>query len=333
MKSGLAASFLLATCLGACAHDGDALYDGKDPVESLVTGKGDLDVEVIDNGVLTPGEEASASVREGEGQQWTFTLSDAARVTLETAQDGEVTDTILHLHRVVGDAMEEVATDDDGGEDYYSRIEAQLEPGTYKVTVTGYRDAAGPFALRSSQVAVPTEDPWRLARDINVMNVGFGEETPIPVSYSRPQNVGSLSLSSPEWWQRWSGGATQSFSWNEGTDHGKRCGQANAIRLEALWADAEGQAAFQELLDGSGWSGTMYNWTEDVSEGGRTAGFIRGATLWAWRTGAVKFINVVHDDGSCDLPTLAIVKEFSRQCLDAARNDDGAIEGCIASSQ
>jgi hypothetical protein len=153
--------------------------------------------------------------------------------------------------------------------------------------------------------------------------------------------VSPVSLSTPEWWQRWSGGATQSFSWSEGSDYGKRCGQASAIRLQAIWEYAEtsedgtvghpGREAFEALLEGSGWGGTMYNWTEDFSGGGRPS--FSPATMWAWRTGAVKWINVVHPDGSCDLPTLDLVQRFSATCLEQASHEDGAIEGCQASGR
>jgi len=177
-----------------------------------------------------------------------------------------------------------------------------------------------------------------MAKDVNLHHVAFTDATPIPESFDGPDGISPVSLSGPEWWQRWSGGATQSFSWSAGTDYGKRCGQASAIRLQAIWEYEEagedgemrrpGREAFQRLLDGSGWGGTMYNWTEDVSQGGYAV--FSPASMWAWRTHAIKWINVVRADGSCDLPTLALVEAFADRCLEQAASSDGEIENCQA---
>jgi len=288
-------------------------------------------------------------------------LGGPAVVSLATEAEG--VDTMLFVRE--GETL--LDEDDDGGEGLLSRLEIALDAGTYTVVVGGWGEAAGAFTLHAScegegcpeapepmepepmepepMEPEPTEpepmepeDPWALARDVNLHNVAFTDATPIPESYTRASDTGPVSLSGPEWWQRWSGGATQSFSWSQGTDYGKRCGQANAIRLEALWhheeIDAEGNVtrpgrdAFEAILDGSGWRGTMYNWTEDVSEGGWPS--FRSASMWAWRTGAIKFVNVVHEDGSCDLPTLELLQDFADACLPA---DDGEIQGCRASAR
>jgi hypothetical protein len=181
-----------------------------------------------------------------------------------------------------------------------------------------------------------TTDPWALAKDVNLHHVAFTDATPIPDQWSRPQGTSPVSLSSPEWWQRWSGGATQSFSWDEGSDYGKRCGVASGVRLQAIMEHKVGDAfpgreAFERLIEGSGWSGTMYNWTEDVSEGGFPV--FQPATIWAWRTGAIKWINVVNADGSCDLPTLDLVERYVDKCLAQAERDGGEIQGCRLSAQ
>jgi hypothetical protein len=281
--------------------------------------------------------EVGAELRPGLGHSWGVELTAPSRVTFETG--GDAIDTVLYL----SDAdANELAVDDDGGPDRLSLLEAELEAGSYVVSVLGYDDAeTGAFTLvgrcagegcgGDPEPPVDPEDPWAPAKDITRMRVTFDDRTPIPESFTRADGISPLSLSSPEWWQRWSGGATQSFSWDAGTDYGKRCGQASAIRLQAIWESDEGRAAFTALLDGSGWGGTMYNWTEDVSQGGHPV--FSPATMWAWRTGAVKWINVVHPDGSCDLPTLDLVQRFSETCLAQAARDDGAIQGCRASGR
>ena len=53
------------------------------------------------------------------------------------------------------------------------------------------------------------------------------------------------------------------------------------------------------------------------------------ASLWAWRTGLIKWISATNQDGSCELPTLERVREAAQDCLDtAAANGDGEIQGC-----
>jgi len=324
----------LLTLLGGCAMAGSKTGG----VPDIDTGKADGTLEVEERGETTIGASLEGHIVGGRAHQWTFTLADPTTVTFLTSGD---VDTVLYLHDDEG----ELAMDDDGGEGLLSRLEVPLEAGAYRVTVALYGNRGeGDFGLDSSCAGEgcggAATDPWALARDVNLHHVEFTEATPIPESYARAEGTSPIWLSSPEWWQRWSGGATQSFSWSEGSDYGKRCAQANAIRLEALWTYEEtledgtvvypGREAFEDLIDGSGWSGRMYNWTEDVSEGGWAA--FSPATMWAWRTGTVKFINVVHPDGSCDLPTLDLVQRFSETCLAQAEREDGAIQGCRASN-
>ncbi|MFK7986669.1 MAG: hypothetical protein AB8I08_11645 [Sandaracinaceae bacterium] len=341
LSTRIATLVSLLTVLGGCAVDAS-----KGTVPDVTAGKADGSLVVTEHGDLTWDEQVDAELAEGQGHAWTFTLDGPAEVSFGTSGGEFSVDTVVYLH----DGADELAVDDDGGEGYYSQLDASLEAGTYKVTVAGYADAAGPFNLVGSCAGegcgeggvtpTPSDDPWALAHDVNRMHVEFTDATPIPESYSRPDGVGPVSLSSPEWWQRWSGGATQSFSWGEGTDYGKRCGQASAIRLQAIFeyeeTDADGNVtypgreAFDNLRENSGWGGTMYNWTEDISEGGRPS--FSPASMWAWRTSAVKFINVVHPDGSCDLPTLDLVQRFSATCLAQAEGNDGAIQGCRATA-
>lgn len=335
--------FSLLLVLGGCMAQGP-----KGPAPDLAAGKADGSLELVDNGPLSLGEDVTSDVAEGLGQEWAFSLSAPAEVRLETAAgpDGG-TDTILYVHDEEG----ELAVDDDGGPGLYSLLELSLGAGDYRVSVVGWGSSEGDFTLTSAcegegcggEPTDPVEpaDPWAAARDVHTMRVEFTDETPIPEYYQRPEGISPVSLSSPEWWQRWSGGATQSFSWSEGTDYGKRCGQASGIRLQAIIEYEEmgedgqmhrpGQEAFDALREGSGWTGTMYNWTEDISEGGYPV--FSPASMWAWRTGAIKWINVVHEDGSCDLPTLDLVQRFSETCLEQAASEDGEIEGCRASGR
>ncbi|MEZ4336098.1 MAG: DVUA0089 family protein [Sandaracinaceae bacterium] len=307
---------------------GCATADKLGEVPDITAGKADGSLEVEERGALTLGDSVEGHLIGGRAHQWTFDLTADAEVGFQTS--GEGLDTVLYVH----DADGELAMDDDGGPGYLSSLTLPLGPGHYEVTVTLYgQSGEGDYGLSSTcagEGCGAPSDPWAAARDVNTMHVAFTDATPIPESYARAVNTSPVGLSSPEWWQRWSGGATQSFSWSEGSPYGQRCAQAAAIRLEAIMATDEGRAAFQALIDGSGWSGSMFNWVEDVSQGGWPV--FDPATIWAWRTGTVKWITVVREDGSCDLPTLDLVQRFSATCLEQAASSDGAIQGCRVSS-
>lgn len=305
-------------------------------------GKLDGTTETVAHGALAFDEEQGAELAAGVAHAWTLSLAEPAEVSLATTVAWDDLDTVLYVHDAAGT---EVARDDDGGEGRASAVTVSLAEGDHTVTVVGFDEAAvGPFTIVARCVACartePAADPWAGARDVHAHRVAFDESTPIPAAYTRPSGVSPVSLSSPEWWQRWSGGVTRSFAWDAGSDYGKRCGVASALRLEAIHAHEEtgedgetrrpGRDAFEALLSGSGWRGTMYNWTEDVSAGGRP--IFSGATMWAWRTTGVKFVHVVHPDGSCELPTLGLVQEFSERCLSRAAAGGGEIQGCRATA-
>lgn len=61
--------------------------------------------------------------------------------------DDSATDTMIDVYRA-DDPTEAVASDDDSGEGYGSRLEVNLSPGTFLVLVRGFGgSAAGPYAL------------------------------------------------------------------------------------------------------------------------------------------------------------------------------------------
>lgn len=320
----------------------------KGPVPDLsASRKADGPLEIVRHDDFAWGQDLAAELRPGVAHAWTFELSDSAELAFETGGD---VDTVLYVHD--SDDVE-LDVDDDGGEYLLSSLSIALDAGSYRVTVGGYANAQeGPFTLRAScegegcgdggegdATEPPAGDPWGLARDVHRMNAAFTDATPIPERGEHADAPSPLWLAGPEWWQRWSGGVTQDFSWDNGSDYGKRCAVAASIRLRAIWdyeeegeggeAHRPGREAFEALLDGSGWGGSMYNWIEDVSGGGYPS--FDPASLWAWRTGTVKWITVVRPDGSCDLPTLEMVQEFSARCLEQAAGDDGEIEGCRVS--
>ncbi len=338
----------LTTLLSLLALSGCMAATGKSDYPDLAAGKADGSLTVETIGELVFGEPVNGSAEPGRMQEWSFALSAPATVTLETSSyNDDSPDTIAYLVSPEIGYEEPLEMDDDGGAGLFSRLTVDLDAGDYRAVVGTYGSSAGEFTLVADCQGegcggdVQPADPWAAARDVHTMHVAFTDATPIPEYYTRPEGVSPVSLSSPEWWQRWSGGETQSFSWGVGTDYGKRCGQASAIRLQAIMEYEEmgedgemhrpGQEAFDALREGSGWRGTMYNWIEDVSEGGRAS--FNPAYMWAWRTGAIKWISVTHEDGSCDLPTLDLVQRFSATCLERAASNDGEIQGCRTSGR
>lgn len=170
------------------------------------------------------------------------------------------------------------------------------------------------------------DDPWAQARDVELAHVVLPADLAAPLSYVRPQ-VDGFYLSGTEFWQKWSGGHSPTYSFSDGTDAGRRCMQASAYRFEAIMADPP--AELVQLRDESNWSGSFFNWNDDYVES--TWGDASGARLWAWRTGLIKWISQTARDGSCHLPTRELVQRAAQACLDTAvRNGDGEIQGCSA---
>ncbi|MCC7534663.1 MAG: hypothetical protein IT379_00540 [Deltaproteobacteria bacterium] len=177
----------------------------------------------------------------------------------------------------------------------------------------------------------PTEptpiDYYAGARDVTLPVVELAADAPIPTSYDYPSG-GSFSLGGTEFWQKWSGGHNPTYSFAEGTDFGRRCMQASAIRFEAIMASPP--AELVRLNEQTNWSGSFFNWNDDYSQS--TWGDASGARLWAWRTGLIKWISQTARDGSCRLPTLDMVRRVAEACLQTAeRNGNGEIQGCSAS--
>ncbi len=162
-------------------------------------------------------------------------------------------------------------------------------------------------------------DDYAQARDVNREAVTIGGPA---IDYSYPSVDSGFGLGGTEFWQKWAGGHNPTYSYNEGTEAGRKCMRASAIRFEAIMGDPP--ASMVTLRDETNWGGRFFNWNDDFSEGSSNA---RGAVLWAWRTGLIKWISQTDRDGTCHLPTLEIVERAAAACL-ARGGDDGEIEGC-----
>jgi hypothetical protein len=147
-----------------------------------------------------------------------------------------------------------------------------------------------------------------------------------PESYDRPDYVNDMSLGGTEFWQQWPEGHSPTFSFSEGTDQGRTCMQASAIRWETIMADPP--PSIVGVLNTTNWSGSWFNWNDDYTES--SSGDASGARLWAWRTGLIKWISQTGQDGTCYLPTREMVERLADSCGSRAETSDGEIQGCSA---
>lgn len=180
--------------------------------------------------------------------------------------------------------------------------------------------------LASAVAAACAPDVYLDARDVTKAVIMFAPGTPAPTDYDYP-NGGEFSLGGTEFWQKWSGGHNPTYSFSEGTDLGRLCMTASAIRFEEIMKDPP--ADLVKLKD-TNWNGSFFNWNDDYSNA-NSFGSPSAARLWAWRTSLIKWISQTGKDGSCRLPTRALVEKAARACLDTAeRNANGEIQGCQA---
>lgn len=167
-------------------------------------------------------------------------------------------------------------------------------------------------------------DPYVEARDVTKALITFPAGTVAPTSYDYPDG-GEFSLGGTEFWQKWSGGHNPTYSFSEGTDKGRLCMQASAIRFEEIMKDPP--ADLVKLDADSNWSGSFFNWNDDYS-GPDAYGDASGARLWAWRTSLIKWISQTKKDGSCYLPTREMVERAAAACLTTGAGANGEIQGC-----
>lgn len=167
---------------------------------------------------------------------------------------------------------------------------------------------------------VPVDD-YAQARDPDLLKVSIGGAA---IDYAYPSVDTGFGLGGTEFWQKWDGGHNPTYSYSAGTEAGRKCMLASAIRFETIMSDPP--EAMKRLKDETNWSGRFFNWNDDYSESpGRDASY---AVLWAWRTGLVKWISQTAQDGTCYLPTRAIVERAAENCLARGASSDGEIEGC-----
>ena len=131
---------------GCLADKGD-----EDPLPG--DGKADSSAQPTDHGTLAFGSanEASFNTREGY-HAWSFTLTDAASVTLETTLGAPNLDTVLYVYKRTSPTAawgQYIARDDDASDaTAASRLSVDLGAAEYRVLVKPYKETQlGAFAV------------------------------------------------------------------------------------------------------------------------------------------------------------------------------------------
>ena len=256
-------------------------------------------------------------------------LTDCAKREIPAYLNGGVTRDALEAAGLHDRAAENLTKHRDGADGRFGTDDDDLFDTLEEVDAVAY---VGPTAF--TQLIAATADRCTIAadiyadaRDVTKSKIAFPAGTVAPTQYDYPQATG-FNLGGTEFWQKWSGGHNPTYSFSEGTDAGRLCMQASAIRFEAIMADAP--AELVKLDADTNWSGSFFNWNDDFSGPG-AYGDASGPRLWAWRTGLVKWISQTAKDGSCLLPTRDLVIQAAKACLERAQGAMGEIQGCSAS--
>jgi hypothetical protein len=257
-------------------------------------------------------------------------LTDCAKREIPAYLNGGVTRDALEAAGLHGRAAENLTKYRDGADGRFGTDDDDLFDTIEEVDAVSY---VGPMAFSqliaatADRCAMPAGDIYADARDVTKSKIAFPAGTEAPRQYDYPSAPG-FNLGGTEFWQKWSGGHSPTYSFGEGTDAGRLCMQASAIRFEAIMADAP--AELVKLKADTNWSGSFFNWNDDYSGPG-AYGDASGPRLWAWRTGLVKWISQTAKDGSCLLPTRDLVIKAANACLERGQGAMGEIQGCSAS--
>jgi len=105
-----------------------------------------------EHGELPFGSQAAASLTADQSYHvWDFTVDGPAHVALTTGSSNLALDTVMYLYRQRDDSWGSYySRNDDFGTGVFSHIDAELDSGTYRVVVKGYKRALrGEFFLQS----------------------------------------------------------------------------------------------------------------------------------------------------------------------------------------
>ncbi|MEZ4366202.1 MAG: hypothetical protein R2939_07920 [Kofleriaceae bacterium] len=267
--------------------------------------------------------EHDAGIGAGKADGDTFSECELGKV-VEWLNGGASADDLLAAG-VHGRAVTNLLAHRDGADGEFGTADDDLFDDAEEVDDVSW---VGPQAFRAlvaavaDQCVVEPADIYAQARDVDRHKITFPERAAAPTDYEYPDG-GQFDLNGTEFWQKWSGGLNPTYDFEEGTEFGRRCLQASAIRFETIMADPP--AELVSLAADTNWDGSFFNWNDDYSMGTRDGS---SASLWAWRTYLIKWISQTNRDGSCYLPTLDMVKSAARDCARTAANANGEIQGC-----
>ena len=325
-------SILIASAglIGACAAGpSTGNKDGIPNAAPAPGGKSDDVSGLVEHGDFEFGTPSTGSFDNTQlSHAWNFNIAETGTVNFFTSPSGTEVDTRLYLYKFNdGDFDLVVENDDAEGRDLYSEINAELGAGEYRVMVGSYSSpTTGDFGLDGTCTGCEQEvvgtDIYADARNVDLEMIILDEQAD-PGSYQRPSSFNGFGLGGTEFWQKWPGGENPTYSYGDGSDAGKKCMNASAIRFNAIMEFAP--AELSQLLADSKWGGRFFNWNDDYSMGSSDA---RGARLWWWRTGLGKWISQTGKDGKCFLPTLEMVQRAADNCLADSSSREGEIQGC-----
>jgi len=170
-------------------------------------------------------------------------------------------------------------------------------------------------------------------KNVDEEHVVLAESIAVPTAdVSSGSKDDTTSISGLDWYQKWAGGKTADHAWSDGSKFGKRCAWASVLRFEAIVRDAPPELGAL-VASQTKWNGTFQNWNNDY--GGKTAdgkdafGDASGAYIFAPRADITKWVSATAKDGSCYLPTKAMLVEYLTTCkAQVASGTD--MKGCEA---
>jgi len=268
------------------------------------------------NGDFEDGDEPDG----GDAQQAPVTVSYFQSVTIDTAQN------TISMGSDTSGGQTTSVLDFDASQSSFAVLALPIDSGVgnslvgeFNYTLDAQCDGYECGQDAPAEPDVPVDD-YAQARDPDLLEVTIGGPA---IDYTPARVDTGFGLGGTEFWQKWAGGHNPTYSYGAGTEAGRKCMLASAIRFETIMSDPP--ESIVELRENSNWSGRFFNWNDDFSESSSDA---RYAVLWAWRTGLIKWISQTAQDGTCFLPTRDVVDRAARNCLSAASSDGGEIEGC-----
>jgi len=265
-------------------------------------------------------DDSGFTVGKADGSQLTACEKDAIIAFLNEGPSADK----LEEAGVHARAAAELVKHRDGADGVFGTEDDDKFDTVEEVDAVPYVGEAAVSQLHEATGARCAVDVYADARDVTKAHVVFPADAPAPTSYDYPDG-GDFHLNGTEFWQKWSGGKNPTYSFSDGTDAGRRCMQAAAIRFETIMKDPP--AELVKLNADTNWSGSFFNWNDDYSNE-NSYGDASGARLWAWRTSLIKWISQTKKDGSCLLPTRDLVIAAAKACLQTGAGAMGEIQGC-----